>query len=388
MQQSRSILTLAFLLTCFFIALISTSCKSPKSGSFGADELAWQEPIWKQTGIEGVKLQWKFVPGDEVQYHEKQKATITSGGKTTESEYSVRLQYYVKELSKEGTAQVLLSAKNFDTKGTGYELFQFLPRDLHKLGSFSISPSGQMTDVTGLIGIRSLPTFPNEPLKIGSKWIDDVDILITPMLPRAIMTGKCTYQLVGLADVQGHTWAKILFDGYLELPKQEVVQKAIGVKWEETSVHKAQGAIVGEVIANFPADKAGFLPGDAIQSFGGIAVYTWLDLIYAVAMSSHDRAAAVIVLRDNLKKKLFVKPRVSSSGKIEVEGSITGMFVFDVTTGGVVRMQISPFFRRALMQTGNKTTEREIHVNSITQLVKYSTPNQPSIPQQNGKIRK
>ena len=85
MQQSRSILTLAFLLTCLFMALTSTSCKSPKSGSYGADKLAWQEPIWKQTGIEGVKLKWKFVPGGEVQYRERQKATLTSGGKTTES---------------------------------------------------------------------------------------------------------------------------------------------------------------------------------------------------------------------------------------------------------------------------------------------------------------
>ena len=378
MQPPRPIPTLVFLLTCLFMALTCTSCKSLKSGSYGADELAWQEPIWKQTVIEGVKLKWKFVPGGEVQYRERQKATLTSGGKTTESEHSVTLQYHVKALSKEGTAQVLLSAKNLDTKGTGSEWFQFLPRDLHKLGSFSISPSGHMTNVTGLIGIRSLPTFPIDPLKIGSKWIDDVDILITPILPRAIMTGRCTYQLVSLADVQGHTWAKIIFEGYLELPKQEVVQKVIGVKWEETPVNNVQGAIVGEVVANSPADKAGILPGDAIQSFGGMAVDTWLDLIYAVAMSPHDKAAAVIVLRDTVKKKLFVKPRVSSSGKIEVKGSITGMFVFDVTTGGVVRMQISPFFRRALMQTGDKTTEREIHVNSITQLVKYSTPNQPS----------
>lgn len=85
MPHSRPLLSLAFLLTGLFIALTCTSCSSPKSGSYGADELAWQEPIWKQTGIEGVKLKWKFVPGGEVQYRERQKATLTSGGKTTES---------------------------------------------------------------------------------------------------------------------------------------------------------------------------------------------------------------------------------------------------------------------------------------------------------------
>ncbi|MDY7031328.1 MAG: PDZ domain-containing protein [Thermodesulfobacteriota bacterium] len=370
MQQSRPKVTLTFLLTFFIIALTSTSCTSPKSSSYGEDDRAWKEPMWRQTGIEGVKLRWKFVPGDEVQYHERQKATITSEGETTELEHSVTFQYHVKDVSKEGIAQVLLSAKNLDTKGTGDGLFQFLSRSLHNLGSFSISPSGHMTCVTGLVGIRSLPTFPNDPLIIGSKWIDDVGILITPILPRAIMTGKCTYQLVGLTDVQGHKWAKITFEGDLELPKQEVKQKVIGVKAPAIPAQDVQGAIVGEVIAGSPAEKGGILPGDIIQSFGGMTVNTWLDLICVVAMSSHDKSAAMIVLRDNLRKELFVKPCVSSSGQIEIKGCIKGVIVFDATLGGLVRIQISPFSRHALIRTGDKTTEREIHVNSITQLVK------------------
>jgi hypothetical protein len=369
---------------CFIIALTSTSCKSAETSSHGEAEQAWQEPIWKHTGAEDVKLQWKFVLGDEVQYNERQKATITSDGKTTEREHSATLQYHVKEVSKEGTAQVILSGKNLDTKGADSDLTRFLFRHSPNLGSFSISPSGKMTNVSGLIGIRSLPTFPNESLKIGSKWINDVGILITPILPRAIMTGRCTYQLIGLADVQGHRWAKITFQGDLQLSKHKVVQKVIGVKRKETPVQDMQGAIVGEVIAKSPAEKAGILPGDVILSFGGMTVSTWLDLIYAVATSSHDGPATMIVLRGNLRKEVFVEPRVASSGQIELKGSIKGVVVFDVTMGGVVRMQISPFSRRALIQTGDKKTEREIHVNSITQLVKYSTPNRPTSLQQDG----
>ena len=384
MQQSPLRVPMAFILICFVIAFASTSCKTSKTSSYGEDELTWQEPIWKQTGTEDVKLQWKFALGDEVQYNERQKATITSEGKTTEREHSVTLQYHVKEVSKEGTAQVILSGKNLDTQKTNSELYRFLFRSSPNLGSFSMSPSGKMTNVSGLIGIRSLPTFPNDSLKIGSKWINDIGILITPSLPGVIMTGRCTYQLIGLADVQGHKWAKITFEGDLELPKQEVAKKVIGVKWKETPIQDVQGAIVGEVAANSPAEKAGILPGDVILSFGGMTVSTWLDLIYAVATSSQDRPAAVIVLRDNVRKELFVEPRVASSGQIELKGSIKGMFVLDVTMGGVVRMQISPFSRRALIQTGDKTTEREIHVNSITQLVKYSTPNRPTILQQGG----
>lgn len=373
MQKSWPKVTLTALLACFIIALSSTSCKSPKKGSYEKDGLTWQEPIWIQAGDEDVKLQWKLAPKDEAQYHQRQKATITSEGKTTGWEQSVTLQYHVKEVSKEGTAQVLLSCKNLDTKGTGDELFQFLPRSLDNLGSFSISPSGRMTDVTGLIGIRSLPTFPNDPLKIGSKWIDDVGILITPTLPRAIMTGKCTYHLVGLADVEGHKWTKITFEGELELAKQEVMHKVIGVKRAEKPAQDGQGVSVGEVVAGSPAEKAGILQGDVILSFGSMPVNTWLDLIVVIAKSSHDKPAKVVVLRDNVRKKLFVKPRVASSGQIDLKGSIKGIFVFDVTMGGIVRMQIGPFSRRALIQVGDKTTEREVHVESLIQLVNYST---------------
>jgi len=229
-----------------------------------------------------------------------------------------------------------------------------------------------MTDITGVIGIRSLPTFPNDPLKIGSKWIDTMGILITPTLPRAIMTGRCTYHLVGLADVEGHTWAKITFEGKLELSKQEVMHKVIGVKPTGKPTKDGQGVSVGEVVAGSPAEKAGILQGDVILSFGSMPVNTWLDLIVVIAQSSHDKPVEVVVFRDNTRKKLFVKPRVTTSGQIELKGSIKGMFVFDVTMGGIVRMQINPFSRRALILVGDKTTEREVHVESLMQLVQYS----------------
>jgi PDZ domain len=374
MEQAPVEVKIPFLVICFVITvtLISYTCKSPKISSHGEDELAWQEPKWKQIGTEDVKLQWKFALGDKVQYKERQKATITSEGKTTEQEHSITLQYHVKEVSKDGTAKVDVSWKNLDTKGTDSDLSRFLLRSSPNLGSFSMSPSGEMTNASGLIGIRSLPTFPNDSLKIGSKWIDDVGILLTPILPRAIMTGKCAYQLVGLADVQGHKWAKITFEGKLELKKQEAVQKVIGVKWEEKPDQDVQGVIVGEVVADSPAEKSGVLPGDIILSFENMAVNTWIDLIYGVAMSSHERSAAVIVLRDNVKKELFVKPHVASSGQIELKGNIKGMFVFDTTMGGLIRMQISPFSRLALIHTVDKITKREVYVDSITQLVKHS----------------
>lgn len=377
MEPSPLKVKISFLVVCFIfvVTLTSYASKSPKTGSNGEDELAWQDPKWKKNGSEEVRLQWKYSLGDEIQYKERHKSTITSEGNKTEQEHSITLQYHVKEVSEDGNAKVILSWKNLDTKGTDSELSRFLRRSSPNLGSFSMSPFGRMTNVSGLIGIRSLPTFPTDSLKISSKWIGDVGILITPLLPRAIMTGKCTYQLVGLADVQGHKWAKITFEGDLGLQKQEAIHKVIGVKLKKHQDQDEQGVIVGDVVANSPAEKAGILPGDIILRFESMAVNTWLDLIYAVAMSSHEKSTAVIVLRDNIKKELFVKPRVADSGQIESKGSIKGMFVFDITMGGLVRMQINPFSRLSLIQTGDKITEREIYVDIITQLIHYSTSN-------------
>ncbi len=373
MQKSWSKSKSAALLACLIIALSSASCTSSEKGSYEKKGLAWHEPTWIQAGSEDIHLQWKFAPNDKAHYHQRQKATITSEGNTTGWEQSATLQYHVQEVSNEGTAHVFLSCKNLDTKGTGSEFFTFLPYSLRNVGSFSIAPSGHMTDITGVIGIRSLPTFPHDPLNIGSKWTDTIGILITPTLPRAIMTGKCTYHLVGLADVEGHKWAKIIFEGTLELSKQEVMHTVIGVKWTGKPTKDGQGVGVGEVVAGSPAEKAGILPWDVILSFGSMPVNTWLDLIVVIAKASHDKPVEVIVVRDNVKKKLFVKPRVASSGQIEVKGSIKGMFIFDVTMGGIVRMQINPFSRHAFIQVGDKTTEREVHIESLMQLVTYST---------------
>jgi len=119
MQTSWPKIKLAALLALFLIALSPTSCKSPHKGSYEKNGLAWQEPAWIQAGTEDIKLIWKFAPKDKAHYHQRQKATITSEGKTTGWEQSATLQYHVKEVPSDGAAQVFLSLKNLNTKGTG-----------------------------------------------------------------------------------------------------------------------------------------------------------------------------------------------------------------------------------------------------------------------------
>jgi S1-C subfamily serine protease len=73
--------------------------------------------------------------------------------------------------------------------------------------------------------------------------------------------------LVGLADVERHKWAKITFEGKLELSKQKVMYKVIGVKSTEKPTKDGPGVSVGEVVAGSPAEKAGILQGYVIHFF-------------------------------------------------------------------------------------------------------------------------
>jgi hypothetical protein len=335
------------------------------------DGQVWEELIWKEDGTEELIVQWKFSKGARATYQETQKATVSSEAKATEQEHSLTLEYHVKEVSKDGTARIIINGKDLSSKGTGYELFQFLLRSSSELGSFSITPSGQMTNVEGLIDIRSLPTFPGNPLKIGSRWTGIVSLAFAPTLPQTIATGECDYQLIGLADINGHKWAKIAFEADVEQPKQEtVIDKVIGVKWAEKPDENGQNVVVVKVVPGTPAEKAGVLPGDVIVSVGNLSIHSWSDLASAISLSSCDKLIPIIVLRNKRRKKLMVKPKAVLSGQMESKGKIKGTIVFDVTQGLLVRMQINPFIISSSFIIDDQTTEINVKVESLTQLLK------------------
>jgi membrane-associated protease RseP (regulator of RpoE activity) len=222
-----------------------------------------------------------------------------------------------------------------------------------------------------LIDIRSLPTFPDKPLKIGSRWTGAVSLAFAPSLPQAIATGECYYQLKGLADVNGHKWAKIAFEADVEQPKQEVViDKIIGIKWAEKPAENGKNVVVSKVIPGSSAEKAGVLRGDVIISLDNMSIQGWSDLASAISLSSSDKPVPMIVLRNKKREKLMVKPKAVLSGQMESKGKIKGIIVFDVTQGLLVRLQINPFIIRSSFIVDDQTTEINAKVESLTQLIK------------------
>lgn len=69
----------------------------------------------------------------------------------------------------------------------------------------------------------------------------------------------------------------------------------------------ASGALVGDVVGDSPADKAGLQVGDVIVSFDGRTVESAKGLSLAVAAADPDQKVPVKVMRDNKSKTLHVK---------------------------------------------------------------------------------
>lgn len=370
MQYLKLKLSISFLMLSCIAVFINSSCMTTKRVSYIVDGKVWEDLVWKQDGSEDVIIEWKFSKGTKSIYHETQKAIISYETKKTEQEHSLTLEYYVKEVTKDGTARILLKGREFSRSGPGYELFQFLLRSSSELGSFSIKPSGQMEDIKGLIDIRSLPVFPDNPLKIGSTWSGVVTLAFASSLPQAIAKGECEYQLIGFADVDGHIWAKIAFEAEVNQPKQEVViEKIIGVKWAEKPEENGQKVVVSKVITGSPAEKAGVLRGDIISSFDNMDIQGWSDLASAISLSSIDKPVPMTILRNKKKEELMIQPKAVLSGQMESKGKIKGIIVFDVTQGLLVRMQIKPFVINSIFIIDDQKTEINANVESLSQLL-------------------
>jgi len=236
---------------------------------------------------------------------------------------------------------------------------------------FSISPTGQVKDATGLISQGAAPVFPKHPVKVGSKWTGDIGFDVAFNVPRAVATGKATRVLAGLADVGAHKWAKIALEGKVELAKLAFTHRQIGVKLDqgESASPTSRGVVIDSVVPGSPAEKAGLAPGDVIVELGGMPVDTWGDLVYAVNVSPTDRATKMAVLREAARKELRITPRAARSGHIAANGTVKGTVVLDVTEGRIIRQEVDPIALRISAWREGKKREHAFTMRTVMQRV-------------------
>ena len=131
---------------------------------------------------------------------------------------------------------------------------------------------------------------------------------------------------------------------------------------EKLGLENTDGALVGQVIPDAPAEKAGFKSGDVIIEFDGKAVKNSGQLRITVASTDIGRTVDVKIIRDGKEKILSVKivkrsgeSIVSAGGEVSSEDveALAGLKVKNLTSEiaerygyedetGVVVTEVSP----------------------------------------------
>ena len=107
---------------------------------------------------------------------------------------------------------------------------------------------------------------------------------------------------------------------------------AAGLGLEDT-----HGALVADVVAGRPAEKAGLKPGDVVRSFDGKPVKAARDLSRAVADTADGSRAKIEVLRDGKPLDLTVRiARLDEGDETQLAGNAAG------ANGGDLGLQLAP----------------------------------------------
>jgi serine protease Do len=94
---------------------------------------------------------------------------------------------------------------------------------------------------------------------------------------------------------------------------------------QEFNLKETTGALVGDVVANGPAEQAGFKEGDVVTEFNGQKITDSRQLQLAVAETSPGSKVPVKILRDGENKTLEVTVKqLPGSGSVAEAGSPTG----------------------------------------------------------------
>ncbi|MGA1794280.1 MAG: PDZ domain-containing protein [bacterium] len=356
------------------LAVLCTSCASirgERSASAQGESLWRESPLGADTP-EPLLLQWRFVPGMKVLYRVEQRTFVQDEEGKTEQVHSMGLTYAVTEVSGDGTARITLSGSDFEAEGKGFDVLRFLVASSDPLGRFSMTPYGEMTDISGFVDMRSIPVFPETPVEGGARWTAGAHLVIAPDIPEAVMPGTCTYHVARTAEVRGNRWVWIDFEGAFEIMDKEIaLSKVVGIVKGEDAEAEDRTVVADRVVPGSPAHTAGVLPGDAILRLGAMAVHTWSDLSLAVSLSPVDQPSPLMVKRGGQEATLAVTPQGTMSGRMNASGRIKGSCIFDVTRGVLIAQRISPFSLTSTVTIAGHPTRIDARIESDIRIVQW-----------------
>jgi len=156
-----------------------------------------------------------------------------------------------------------------------------------------------------------------------------------------------------------------------QLKKGKVVRGWLGVMIQKITpelkdklkLKGERGALVADVTANGPADKAGIKRGDVIMSFDGKVIKQMKDLPYIVGTTPVDKTVLVEVIRKGQKKDFQIKLGELKEGKESKETGqekpYLGMTVEELTPQLARNLGISETSGLVVVQVNNNTPAAE-----------------------------
>ncbi len=147
-----------------------------------------------------------------------------------------------------------------------------------------------------------------------------------------------------------------------------MIQKITPDLKEKLNLKDDKGALVADVTADGPADRAGIKRGDVIVSFDGKEIKEMNELPYLVAAIPVGKTVTVEVVRDGAKKRFEVKiqelkEEEGESPMLSEQGAKLGMVVEEITPALAMNFGLSEKSGLVVTQVDNGSPAAEAGIN-------------------------
>lgn len=108
--------------------------------------------------------------------------------------------------------------------------------------------------------------------------------------------------------------------------------------------------------------------GDVIVELGGAPVEIWSDLTRATQRCPAAKPAGMVILRNGVKKKLSIAPRVAMAFDVAIKMTFKGWLVFDTGGGKTIRMEMAPIVTSSTRWSGQREAHERTELTAVIQL--------------------
>lgn len=179
----------------------------------------------------------------------------------------------------------------------------------------------------------NIPVFPKEELGVGSEWSGGpVGIIPDPNVGLIPFSYKS--KLKSIEEFRGEKCAVIETDYFIALSEDaKSIIPFLGLVEGDESDEKGKGAVIGGIVENSPAHKAGIEPGDLVVSVQGQKIRGWSGLEEILPVLVPGIPVRFSVIRGEKKLYIDLAPEGIPLAAVTGQGGLHSICHFGMKTG-------------------------------------------------------